>query len=241
HLPWDSSKAVRRGPRLHAARPSVPRRARASERDGDDAVVGEPEPGGEAVHGRRVVARSAGVLLHPTSLPGRFPIGDLGPAAIEFLDWAASAGQTLWQVLPLGPIGAGSSPYTSASAFAGNPLLLSPERLVEEDLLPAGALADAPRAGDRVDFGAAREWKERLLRASWARVLERAGTNSVREELLAFVRAKEQGTWLEDWARFAALKARLGDRPWTDWGPDLAFREPEALAAADAELAGEIA
>jgi 4-alpha-glucanotransferase len=187
------------------------------------------------------VARSAGILLHPTSLPGRFPIGDLGPAAVAFLDWAAAAGQTLWQVLPLGPTGAGSSPYTSASAFAGNPLLVSPERLVEEDLLPAEALADAPRADERVDFGSAREWKERLLRASWDRFRARAGSGGLREELLAFVRGEEQAPWLEDWARFAALKARLGDRPWTDWGPDLAFREPEALGAADAELAEEIA
>jgi len=187
------------------------------------------------------MTRSAGILLHPTSLPGRFPIGDLGPSAVEFLDWAAAAGQTLWQVLPLGPIGPGGSPYTSASAFAGNPLLISPERLVQEGLLAADALADAPPAGDRVDFGVARVWKDRLLRASWSRVFESAGTSAVREDLLAFVRAPEQAAWLEDWARFAALKARLSERPWTDWGPDLAFRDPDALAAADAELAGEIA
>src|SRR5262252_8409002 len=106
------------------------------------------------------MSRSAGILLHPTSLPGRSPIGDVGPPADRFLDWAASAGQTLWQILPLGPTGAGSSPYTSASAFAGNPLLISPERLVEDGLLAADALADAPPAGDRVDFGVARVWKD---------------------------------------------------------------------------------
>ena len=187
------------------------------------------------------MTRAAGILLHPTCLPGRFAIGDLGPGVDAFLDWAEAAGQTLWQVLPLGPSGAGHSPYTSASAFAGNALLISPERLVEEDLLAPDALADAPGPGPRVDFAAAAEWKERLLRASWDRVFGRAGAAAVREELLAFVRAPGRHSWLEDWARFAALKDRLGHRPWTDWGPDLAFRDADAMRAADAELAGEIA
>jgi len=187
------------------------------------------------------MTRAAGILLHPTSLPGRFAVGDLGPGADAFLDWAAAAGQTLWQVLPLGPVGAGHSPYTSASAFAGNPLLISPERLVEEDLLAPDALENAPGAGERVEFGASTEWKEGLLRASWERVFGRAGGGALRDELLAFVRAPEQQPWLEDWARFAALKERLGRRPWTEWGPDLALRDGDALRAVDAELAGEIA
>ena len=187
------------------------------------------------------MTRAAGILLHPTCLPGRFAIGDLGPGADAFLDWAAAAGQTLWQVLPLGPSGAGHSPYTSASAFARNPLLVSPEILVQDDLLAPEALADAPGPGERVDFATAAAWKDRLLRASWDRVHGRAGGDAVREELLAFVRAPEQLPWLEDWARFAALKGRLGHRSWTGWGPDLAFRDADALRAADAELAGEIA
>ena len=113
-------------------------------------------------------ARAAGILLHPTSLPGRFGIGDLGSSADRFLDWAEAAGQTLWQVLPLGPTGGGSSPYTSASAFAGNPLLISPERLVEDGLLQPDALDNAPQfPHDRVDFAAVRDWKEHLLRLSW--------------------------------------------------------------------------
>ncbi len=187
------------------------------------------------------MTRSAGILLHPTSLPGSLPVGDLGPSAERFLAWAESAGQTLWQVLPLGPTGAGNSPYTSASAFAGSPLLISPERLVEEGLLAPDALADAPWPGERVDFSAARDWKERLLRGSWRRFSETPGASPLREEMLAFVRAASQKAWLEDWARFAALKARFGGRPWTDWGPDLAFRDRDALAAADAELADEMA
>ncbi len=85
-------------------------------------------------------ARAAGLLLHPTSLPGRFPIGDLGPSAIAMLDWMVGAGFTVWQVLPLGPTGMGDSPYNSLSAFAGNPLLISPEALVADGLLSPEAL-----------------------------------------------------------------------------------------------------
>jgi 4-alpha-glucanotransferase len=88
--------------------------------------------------------REAGLLLHPTSLPSRFGIGDLGPASDVFLDWAASAGLRLWQILPLVPSGAHDSPYAGLSAFAGNPLLVSPEWLLEEGLLPSSALEGAP-------------------------------------------------------------------------------------------------
>src|SRR5437868_5624290 len=111
------------------------------------------------------MARRAGILLHPTSLPGRFSVGDIGPGAERFLEWAAAAGQTLWQILPLGPSGAGQSPYTAASAFAGNPVLISPERLVEDGLLDGGDLDGAPPGGaDVADFDAAVPWKEALLR-----------------------------------------------------------------------------
>ena len=182
------------------------------------------------------MTRAAGILLHPTSLPGRFGIGDLGSGADRFLDWAAAAGQSLWQVLPLGPTGAGNSPYTSSSAFAGNPLLISPERLVEEDLLGQDALEDAPATFPRrVDYGPVRIWKEGLLRSSWAHFGRSAG-RALQESLSEFLRGPEQAPWLEDWARFAAFKGRFGGRPWTDWGPDLAFRDPDALSAADEEL-----
>src|SRR6266446_7176580 len=100
--------------------------------------------------------RRAGILLHPTSLPGRFGVGDFGPEADRFLEWAKSAGQSLWQVLPLHPTFSGDSPYGAASAFAGNPLLISPERLVEEGYLPGSALDDVPRFPEgRVDFAGA--------------------------------------------------------------------------------------
>src|SRR5260370_30139942 len=98
-------------------------------------------------------ARYAGVLLHPTSLPGRYGIGDFGDELIAFLDWAASAGMRVWQVLPLNPPGYGYSPYGCISSFAGNPLLISPQRLVEQDLLPASAVEGLPEfPDDHIDF-----------------------------------------------------------------------------------------
>ena len=149
--------------------------------------------------------RAAGVLLHPTSLPGRYGIGDLGPMAERFLEWLASAGQSIWQVLPLGPTGHGASPYGSISAFAGNPLLISPEKLVEDGLVPDSALAEAPDfPADRVDWDRVREWKERLFRAAWGHA---SASARVREALEAFRSASEQQSWLADWARFAARRA----------------------------------
>jgi 4-alpha-glucanotransferase len=146
--------------------------------------------------------RAAGILLHPTSLPGRYGIGDFGPMAERFLDWLASAGQTIWQVLPLGPTGYGASPYGAISAFAGNPLLISPDKLVEDGLAPRSALEAAPDfPADRVDWNRVREWKERLFRSAWQQATESA---RVREDLEAFRSAPEQQSWLADWARFAA-------------------------------------
>src|SRR5260221_3528465 len=116
-----------------------------------------------------VLARRRGaILLHPTSLPGRFGVGDLGPEADRFLAWAQSAGQTLWQVLPLHPTFSGDSPYGAASAFAGNPLLISPERLVEDGYLPGSAPDGAPAFPEgRLDSAGARRGMEKVLRASW--------------------------------------------------------------------------
>src|SRR5438105_4702604 len=116
------------------------------------------------------MARRAGILLHPTSLPGPFGCGDIGPGAEAFLAWAAAAGFGLWQVLPLTAPGEGHSPYTALSAFAANPLLISPERLVEDGLIPAAALAGVPAfPAARVDFDAVGAWQEALLREAWDR------------------------------------------------------------------------
>jgi 4-alpha-glucanotransferase len=186
------------------------------------------------------MTRRAGILLHPTSLPGRFAVGDVGPGAERFLEWAAAAGQTLWQVLPLGPSGAGQSPYTAASAFAGNPVLISPERLVEDGLLEESDLAGAPAGGgDAVDFGAAVPWKDALLRVAFERFRKRAG-GDLADAFEAFRSAPEQRAWLADWTLYAALKRDLGERSWLDWEPDLSRRDPHALRLAGIGLEGEV-
>jgi 4-alpha-glucanotransferase len=184
--------------------------------------------------------REAGILLHPTSLPSRFGIGDLGPGTDAFLDWAATAGLRIWQVLPLGPAGAHDSPYAGLSAFAGNPLLISPEWLLEEGLLPASALDEAPAfLEDRVDFAAVHAFKERVLRASFAHA--RAVGASVTDAAARFAASPAHASWLADWALFAALRGAHGDAGWTEWPAALVSREEGALEAARKEHADEIA
>ena len=196
--------------------------------------------------------RSSGVLLHPTSLPGGFGIGDLRPAAVEFIDLLASGGQRLWQVLPLGPTGYGDSPYQCFSAFAGNTLLISPARLIEDGLLSEGHLKVAPTSdagaadegaalrrpeSDEVDFPAVIAHRQSL----WPRVLERfdaMGANSMRDRFDRFCR--EQAGWLDDFALFMAVKEAHGHAPWTAWDADIAHRDPAAMATWSARCAREI-
>jgi 4-alpha-glucanotransferase len=180
------------------------------------------------------MTRRAGILAHPTSLPGAFAIGDLGPASERFLDWLQAAGQSVWQVLPLGPVGEGGSPYVGISAFAGNPLLVSPELLVEDGLLPADALADAPPSSRRVDLLAVERWKGGLLRQAWER-FRHSPPAGLRDRLRAFATDPAHG-WLPDWELFGALRAVAGGRAWVDWPGPLARREPAALEAARQEL-----
>lgn len=181
--------------------------------------------------------RVAGVLLHPTSLPGRFGIGELGPAALAFLDFLQQSGQSLWQVLPLGPTGFGDSPYQCLSAFAGNPLLVSPERLQQDGLLESGDLEGLPALPEEsVDFGAVIALKARLLSRAFT-VFERQAGGTQRAAFEAFV--ERQRHWLDDFASFLALKRANGGAAWTDWPSDLAAREPGALAAARRELERE--
>jgi len=182
--------------------------------------------------------RRAGLLLHPTSLPGPFGVGDLGPGAESFLDWAVTAGVGLWQVLPLTAPGEGNSPYTALSAFAGNPLLISPERLIEDRLLSPAALEHVPQfPADRVDFPAVGRWKEGLLREAWAR-FRRRGPAAQRDRHRVFA-ADDRHTWLGDWELYSALKARHGGLPWHAWPAPLARRDPAALDAARDELVAE--
>lgn len=183
--------------------------------------------------------RRAGLLLHPTSLPGRFGVGDLGPSTESFLDWAATAGLRLWQVLPLGPTGYGGAPYGCLSAFAGNPLLVSPERLAEEGLVSAVALADAPAfSDDAVDFNGAAAFKETLFRLAFERMKRGEGRAGLAAERAAF--EAENESWLDDYALFAALKARFGGKDFRSWDGPVSRHEPEAVEAAREELASEV-
>jgi 4-alpha-glucanotransferase len=187
----------------------------------------------------RVTTRRAGLLLHPTSLPGPFGIGDLGPAASAFLEWAESAGQTVWQVLPLGPADYYGSPYDAHSAFAGNPSLISPERLVEDGLLPSAALEQAPAPEALTDDARAIGWRDATLRQSWEHFRQQAPSED-RKALQDFLDGDDQRAWLADWALYATLKANHDGRPWTDWSPELVRRESSALEEARRALAPTI-
>jgi 4-alpha-glucanotransferase len=182
--------------------------------------------------------RASGILLHPTSLPGRFGVGDLGREAYAFVDFLAAAGQTLWQVLPLGPTGYGNSPYQCFSAFAGNALLVSPELLVEQGLLDDEDIGGAPAFEDaRVDYGRAIEFKNALLARAYEN-FKGAADAATRAEFEEFRR--EESDWLEDYALYRALKTERGEVAWTEWEPELIRREPPALDAARARLAAEV-
>jgi len=183
--------------------------------------------------------RAAGLLLHPTSLPSRFGVGDLGPASDALLDWMAAAGLGLWQTMPVGPTGYWNSPYGCLSAFAGNSLLISPERLVADGLLDAAHLERTPRfPDDHVDYGPIIGWKRQLLQTSWLEALARRPR--LRDELRAFADDPAQRDWLSDWALFASLVGRNRDISWTSWPREIVERDPGALEAARRELATEI-
>jgi len=185
-------------------------------------------------------SRTSGVILHPTSLPGPFGVGDLGPAALRFADFLAAAGQTWWQMLPLAPPGAGNSPYDSPSAFASSSLLVSLEHLVETRLLDRAEI-EAPRALARAKsarYDAARRFREPRLRLASERFASRA-TTAERRRYRAF--CDRERRWLEDWALFAALKRAHAGASWTEWEPELKNRRPAALARARRELQSELA
>lgn len=185
--------------------------------------------------------RAAGVLVHPTSFPGRYGIGDLGEAAYRFVDFLVTARQAYWQILPLGPTGYGDSPYQCFSAFAGNPLLISPDRLVQEGFLPATAVYRVPPFPTHaVDFGPVIAYKNDLLSKSYA-YFRQHGTADQQAAYAQFCQA--QAAWLEDFALFMAIKNYHADQDggvWNTWPADIARREPAAMQAWAAKLADKV-
>jgi 4-alpha-glucanotransferase len=182
--------------------------------------------------------RCSGILLHITSLPARFGIGDFGPAAFEFADFLAAAGQKLWQVLPLNPTGYADSPYQCFSAFAGNPMLLSLESLRDAGLLSSLDLAQAPAfPEDSVDYGAVIAFKMPALH----RAAKTFFADSSRADRAAFESFCESArSWLDDFALFMALKDQHQLAMWTTWEPALRRRDPDVLAAWSRKLAPQI-
>lgn len=184
-------------------------------------------------------SRCSGILLHPTSLPGRYGIGDLGEWAYRFVDLLEAAGQTVWQVLPLNPTGYADSPYQSLSTFAGNTNLISLDALVDDGWLTRADLADAPDfPAERVDYGPVIDYHNRLL----SRAYDRFEAQADGGQRQAFDLWRERNAyWLDDFALFAALKESHALRPWTEWPVGEALRQPDALQAAGEKHARRVA
>lgn len=168
--------------------------------------------------------RQGGILLHPTSLPSKYGIGDLGKEAYEFINFLYKGKQKLWQILPLNPVGFGQSPYQALSAFAGNPLLISLGKLVGEGLLGAADVkVPRPFQTDRVEFEAVQQFKEQCLRTAYAN-FKRRGAGHDYQEFVA-----DQAEWLDDYALFMALKQHFSGVSWNEWPAELVSRQPAAL------------
>ncbi len=184
--------------------------------------------------------RTSGILLHITSLPGEYGIGDFGPSAYRFVDFLRRTGQGVWQVLPLGPTGYGNSPYQCYSAFAGNPMLIDLADLAKQGLLSEQQLAAGrtlPKGS--VDFDRVFAFHTDLLRKAFAASQSQAQKRHSDEEIAAF--AKRHQYWLDDYTLFQALKTAHGGKPWHQWDPAVRRREPKAMAQWREKLADEIA
>ncbi|HEV3027585.1 MAG TPA: 4-alpha-glucanotransferase [Planctomycetota bacterium] len=182
-------------------------------------------------------SRASGVLLHPSSLPGPAGIGDLGAPAARFAQSLAEAKQTWWQMLPVGPTGFGNSPYSALSSFAGNPLLVSLERLAEDGWLNGADTApSAAWPTDRVPFAEVEPFKTERLRRAFA-TFERGASAADREAFESFRRSTG---WLADWSLYRSLKDAHQGSDWGSWAPGVRAREADALEAARTRLAPEI-
>ncbi|MEY2858289.1 MAG: hypothetical protein RLZZ74_2601 [Cyanobacteriota bacterium] len=182
--------------------------------------------------------RASGVLLHPTSLPSRFGIGDLGENAYQFVDFLANSDQQIWQILPIGPTGYGNSPYLSYSALAGNSLLISPEILQQQDLLTQEELQHLPDFPlDQVDFEGVIRTKIPLLRQASDRFKAQA-TDEEKETFQRF--CNRQNDWLSDYSLFMSLKEAHQGSAWNQWPADIASRQPQAMVEWAAKLADDI-
>jgi 4-alpha-glucanotransferase len=171
--------------------------------------------------------RSSGVLVHPTSFPGRYGIGDLGSEAYQFIDFLADSAQQFWQILPVGPTGVGNSPYLCYSAMAGNPVLISPEQLHMKGLLADEDLAVLPEfPTEEVDFGRVLPMKKALLLKACAN-FKTSASSEQQEQFAQF--CQHQASWLDDYALFMALHDAFGNTSWNQWEPDIAKREPKAV------------
>ena len=182
--------------------------------------------------------RTSGILLHPTSLSNPYPIGDMGPAAIAFADFMAEAGQRWWQMLPIGTTGKTNSPYQSLSAFAGNALLLSPERLIEKGLLNRQDI-ELPISRDdgKVNFSMAARLKLRWLKKAY----ENFKDNCLDDRQFEFDRfVSEESYWLEDFSLFSAIQGKEGTSDWTRWNQELRVREPDAVIRAQKYFANDM-
>ena len=182
--------------------------------------------------------RTSGVLLHPTSLPGRYGIGDLGAPAYRFVDFLVETQQTLWQILPLGPTGHGNSPYMSYSAMAGNPLLINLENLQSQGLLTKEELAlTSSFSAVSVDYDSVMIFKLDALRKASKR-FKQATDPDTKVEYKQFI--KESSDWLGDYALFMAIKSTNDNKPWSQWEEDVVRRDPETLNQLRLELSEEI-
>jgi len=181
--------------------------------------------------------RASGLLLHVTSLPSSYGIGDVGPAAVAWIDQLCDAGQSWWQALPLGPTGYGNSPYQSLSSFAGNGLLISPDWLIEDGLLHSSDSEGASFSHSGVDYSTVLSFKYTLLEKAWSNFVS-AGSAELRVAFEQF--RHEQAHWLEDYALFRALKIRYNGAYYLDWPTELVQRVPKALAQARRDLAKQV-